>query len=91
MRCYYSFILGLFCVALNAQQIELEIIATGFNNPVNIKNAGDSRLFVLEQAGLIQIINSDGSRNPTSFLNINSIVIDGGGERGLLGLAFHPS
>ncbi len=91
MKYCYSTILSIFCISLFAQQINLETIATGFNNPVNIKNAGDSRLFVLEQAGLIQIINSDGSRNPIPFLNINSIVIDGGGERGLLGLAFHPN
>lgn len=91
MKNCYSILLILFCASLFSQGIDLEIIATGFNNPVNIKNAGDSRLFVLEQAGLIQIINSDGSRNPTPFLNINSIVIDGGGERGLLGLAFHPN
>lgn len=90
MKYCYLFILGLFCVSLFAQQIDLETIATGFNSPVNIKNAGDSRLFVLEQAGLIQIINPDGSRNSTPFLDINSIVSDSGGERGLLGLAFHP-
>ena len=74
-----------------SQSISLETIATGFNNPINIKNAGDSRLFVVEQAGYIRIINSDGTVNPTAFLNIDGIVSNSGGERGLLGLAFHPN
>ncbi len=80
-----------FCSFSYAQDIELQVFATGFTNPINIKNAGDDRLFVVEQSGLIQIINSDGSRNNAPFLNINPIVINGGGERGLLGLAFHPN
>ncbi|MEZ4802899.1 MAG: PQQ-dependent sugar dehydrogenase [Gelidibacter sp.] len=91
MRYFYSILLGFFCSAFYAQEIELEVFASGFNNPINIKNAGDGRLFVVEQAGLIQIINADGSRNSTPFLNINPIVVNGGGERGLLGLAFHPN
>ena len=81
----------LFCALLNAQTIDIETFATGFNAPISIKNAGDSRLFIVERAGLIQIVNSDGSRNSTPFLDINSIVSNGGGERGLLGLAFHPN
>jgi len=83
-------ILGLFCTMLSAQVIDIETFATGLNNPIGIKHAGDTRLFIVEQAGLIQIVNSDGSKNATPFLDINSIVINGGGERGLLGLAFHP-
>ena len=89
MRIYTSILTVFLCSISFAQEIELQTFATGLNNPINIKNAGDSRLFVLEQAGLIQILNSDGSKNNTPFLNINPIVL-GGGERGLLGLAFHP-
>lgn len=84
-------LLGFFHFVISAQEIELESFASGFNAPINIKNAGDSRLFVIEQAGLIHIVNSDGTVNATPFLNINPIVINGGGERGLLGLAFHPN
>ena len=92
MKRFYSALLLIFHVILiQAQEIDLVPFATGFNAPINIKSANDSRLFVVERAGLIQIINSDGSRNTTPFLNINSIVTDGGGERGLLGLAFHPN
>jgi len=84
-------ILGLFYTMLPGQVIDIETFATGFNNPIGIKHAGDTRLFVVEQAGIIQIVNPDGSKNATPFLDINSIVINGGGERGLLGLAFHPN
>lgn len=75
---------------LMAQDLELELIAQGFNSPLDIKNAGDDRLFIVERGGNIKILNSDGTINPTSFLNISSIITSGG-ERGLLGLAFHPN
>ncbi len=73
-----------------SQEIDLELFASGFNSPVSIKNAGDNRLFVVEQDGIIKIVNSDGSVNATPFLDIDGRVIDTGNERGLLGLAFHP-
>jgi len=73
----------------NAQSITLESFATDFSGPVDIQNAGDERLFVVEQRGVIKILNADGSTNATSFLDIQSQV-NFGGERGLLGLAFHP-
>jgi glucose/arabinose dehydrogenase len=45
----------------------------------------------VEQRGRIVILHLDtGIVDPVAFLDINSRVIDGGGERGLLGLAFHP-
>ncbi len=72
-----------------SQELELELIADGFSSPLEIKHAGDDRLFIVEQGGQIKILNPDGSINPTPFLNISSLV-SSGGERGLLGLAFHP-
>jgi glucose/arabinose dehydrogenase len=74
----------------HSQTIALQSFATGFNNPVEIANAGDSRLFVVQQGGLIRILNSNGTVNATPFLNLSTI-ISSGGERGLLGLAFHPN
>ena len=50
---------------------------------------GSGRLFVLEQTGRIRIIDG-GTLLPTPFLDLRSSVLYGG-ERGLLGLAFHPS
>jgi glucose/arabinose dehydrogenase len=64
--------------------------ATGFSVPVGIENCGDSRLFIVQQRGLIRILNANGSINSTAFLDISSLVSSSGNERGLLGLAFHP-
>lgn len=64
------------------------------NRPVDIANAGDGRLFVVDQDGEIVVLDSSGSSLGT-FLDIQGRVLspaDGSGntERGLLGLAFHP-
>ena len=69
--------------------LELEILADGYSNPVEIVNAGDERLFVVEQTGRINILYTDGTKEATPFLDISSQVTSGG-ERGLLGLAFAP-
>src|SRR5690606_11909012 len=71
------------------QDIELNVFASGLNNPLDLKHAGDNRLFAVERGGVIKIINPDGSVNGTPFLDIDTKVLSGG-ERGLLGLAFHP-
>jgi glucose/arabinose dehydrogenase len=47
-------------------------------------------MFVVEKAGRIKIV-SGGSVLPTPFLNITTRVLSTSGERGLLGLAFHPN
>ena len=72
-----------------SQTIAIQSFATGFSGAVEIVHANDSRLFVVQQGGLIRILNSDGTKNTTPFLNLSSLVSTGG-ERGLLGLAFHP-
>lgn len=69
--------------------IKMTPFATGLNKPVSITHAGDSRLFVVEQQGYIRILDAEGNMNPQPFLDISSRV-NYGGERGLLGLAFHP-
>ena len=79
----------LFSCSLAAQEINIETFSTGFNRPLNIQNAGDDRLFVVEQSGFIQIVQPDGSINSDPFLDLLNKVSNGG-ERGLLGLAFHP-
>lgn len=71
-------------------QISLVQFAAGMQEPVDIKNAGDSRLFVVERRGNILIYNTAGTVNPQPFLNIQNIVESTGGEQGLLGLAFAP-
>ncbi|MEZ4838341.1 PQQ-dependent sugar dehydrogenase [Flavobacterium sp.] len=79
----------LFAAVSFSQTIALETFATGFSSPVAVVNAGDERLFVVQRGGLIRIVNPNGTINTTPFLSLTSI-ITAGGERGLLGLAFHP-
>ena len=70
--------------------IELVPWATGLSGPVDIAHAGDDRLFVVEQPGVIKIISDSMTVLPTPFLNITAQVNDNGNEQGLLGLAFDP-
>lgn len=63
--------------------------AAGLLNPVGIANAGDERLFVINQEGIIRIVQADGTVNTEPFLDIKDRVTFKG-EMGLLGLAFHP-
>ncbi len=67
----------------------LQLIADGLARPTYLTHGGDSRLFILEQRGLIRLV-VDGQLLPTPFLDLTSIVDDSANERGLLGLAFHP-
>jgi len=65
------------------------VASGGLSAPVAIANAGDGsgRLFIAEQDGRVRIVTKEGALLATSFLNISPL---DGGERGLLGLAFHP-
>lgn len=70
-------------------QVSLSLFSSGYVAPVDIKNCGDDRLFIVEQNGRIQIVDTNGVKNSTPFLNIISRV-KYQGEQGLLGLAFAP-
>lgn len=72
-----------------SQNITLQTFATGFNQPVDLANAGDDKMYVVEKAGRIKVI-TPGSTTYPVFLDITSQVLATGGEQGLLGLAFHP-
>jgi len=78
-------------LGLHAQPfIQLTNYATGFQQPVAVRHAGDERLFVVQQNGIIRIIDGEGQTLPVPFMNIDPRV-GSGSERGLLGLAFHPN
>ncbi|MEZ4595841.1 MAG: alpha/beta hydrolase [Chloroflexota bacterium] len=65
-------------------------VADGFENANGIVNAGDGRLFVVEQEGYVVVLKRkrDGTyRKAGNFLDIRSRVICCG-EKGMLGLAF---
>lgn len=73
--------------------LSLEVVASGLTRPVAIANPGDGsgRLFIVEQAGIIRIVDlSDDTMLGTPFLDITALVDDAQNEQGLLGLAFHP-
>lgn len=71
-----------------AQNLALREVISGLSQPLGLVNAGDSRLFVVQQGGKIMIWN--GTRVlSTPFLDVTGL-ISCCGERGLLGLAFDP-
>ena len=72
-------------------QLTSVLVASGLSAPLDVQSPpGDrARLFVVEQGGRIRIIRG-GAVVAAPFLDIASR-ISSGGERGLLGLAFHPS
>ncbi|RLD30233.1 MAG: hypothetical protein DRI75_00745 [Bacteroidetes bacterium] len=89
----FTICISIFYFGYSQPAITLNSFGSGFDRPVSIKHAGDDRLFIVEQEGLIQILNADGTTNATPFLDIQNIVVDIGGigdERGFFGLAFHP-
>ncbi len=64
-----------------------------FTRPVDFQHAGDgsSRVFVVEQRGVISVFADDSTASEKqTFLDISDKVDDDGNEKGLLGLAFHP-
>lgn len=86
------FFILMLAIGVNAQPtVELNSFASGFDKPVDVTHCGDLRVFVVERDGKIIIVNRDGSKNSTPFLDITSQVLSNGSEQGLLGLAFDPN
>lgn len=74
---------------------EIELIAQGLTAPVDLAfpDDGTERLFIVDQIGIIKIIDSNGNMLETPFLDIRDRMVSLDSqydERGLLGLAFHP-
>src|SRR3972149_9195204 len=71
-------------------QIRLQSLAKGLDDPLGLVHAGDGsgRLFIVEQRGTIRVL-KNGRLLEKPFLDIRDLVTSGG-EKGLLGLAFHP-
>jgi len=65
-------------------------VLSGLSTPILVTNArdGSDRLFVVELGGVVKVL-QPGDTSPTVFLDISPKVV-ADGERGLLGLAFHP-
>lgn len=81
------------CAALSLAQTTVRI-ATGLSRPLFVTHApGDyDRIFIVEQwTGRVRLYHLDSATlDPVPFLDIDSLVIGSGNERGFLGLAFHP-
>jgi len=93
----FSFMLllggSLHALAQDFTKLSLELVAAGLSQPVAVVSAGDDsgRLFIIEQDGVIRILNTDSSSvNPSPFLDISARIKSTGNEQGLLGLVFHP-
>lgn len=83
---------SLFTTAAAATPLTTELFASGFDRPIYVTAAPSDhhRLFVVEQGGLIKVV-KDGTVLSAPFLDLTGEVSQTGNERGLLGLAFHPS
>jgi glucose/arabinose dehydrogenase len=98
---WLSFLLvGLMSASVFAQTVpapytmRLQPFLTGLSRPILIRNAGDGsrRLFVVQQGGVIKVL-QPGASVPTDFINLSSkivVPVTVGDERGLLGMTFHP-
>ncbi|MCI0588206.1 MAG: PQQ-dependent sugar dehydrogenase [Planctomycetes bacterium] len=84
-------LLGVPSPAPSQTSLDGVLFASGFSAPVYVcAPAGDQeRLFVVQQGGLIRI-RKNGVTLATPFLNVAPLILSGG-ERGLLGMAFHPN
>jgi glucose/arabinose dehydrogenase len=81
--------------APNPENVGIERIISGLRRPLDIAHAGDARLFIVEQGGLVRVL-VDGILQEAPFLDLRTVISQealGGGysERGLLGVAFHPA
>jgi glucose/arabinose dehydrogenase len=77
---------------LNPASYDWIEVASGLNQPLDIRNAGDGsgRMFVAERAGVIKII-QDGKLLPEPFIDLRDVIEDYHNEQGLLGFVFHPN
>ena len=76
-----------------SNSLRLQTVTAVLSSPVFLTApTGDvGRLFIVEQGGLIRILNSlDGTPRTTPFLDVAGLIVTGG-EQGLLGMAFDPN
>jgi glucose/arabinose dehydrogenase len=72
--------------------VQPSLVTEGLSSPTSIAatpDSADKRLFVVEQAGTIRVIDESKQLNAEPFLDLSAKVLSGG-EMGLLGLVFHP-
>jgi len=77
-------------------EIGLELVAENFTSPLAITapDDGTGRLFVVDQIGVVQVVDANGTTLPEPFLDLRDRMVDLNptyDERGLLSIAFHPN
>ncbi|RMD80616.1 MAG: glucose dehydrogenase [Gammaproteobacteria bacterium] len=82
------------CTAQGLPPVRVEVLARGLRRPVAlaVRPGEPGRLYVAEQAGRVRVLERAGARwrlLPEPYLDLGDRVV-AGGEKGLLGLAFHP-
>ena len=90
LTCISSTLLAAQSVPTAPPTLVLQRLVSGLSVPVDFEfpNDGTGRFFILEQTGKVRIIQG-GVLLSSSFLDITNL-LEFGGEKGLLGLAFHP-
>ena len=77
----------------NSLTLQPVAASTVFSSPLFLTaptgNQSENRLFIVEQGGLIRIVDAASGALLSTFLDVSSRVLSGG-ERGLLGMAFDP-
>ncbi|WP_135302672.1 PQQ-dependent sugar dehydrogenase [Haloarcula amylovorans] len=78
--------------SLSALELGVDSVASGFTAPVDVVAPRTDEYFVVDQAGQVAYLGPDADE-PTMALDITDRMVDVSGydERGLLGLALHPS
>ena len=76
-------------------EIAVELVARGFTSPLAYVSPqdGTGRMFVVDQIGLIRVVEQNGNVQTEPFLDLRDRMVSlrpGFDERGLLGMAFHP-
>ncbi len=77
------------------KNVDLDLVADGFVSPIGMVPIPDNtgRLVVIDQIGKLWILDANGNKLATPFIDLTSRMQPlnpGFDERGLLGVAFHP-